>query len=184
MPELFVSSEHDVRTQEQFLHHCRKSLNKLARAQQILSRRRMGSKRYHKQRIKVARIHEQIAVRRSDYLHKLSRQIANAYDIVCVEDLNMKNMSQTLNFGRSVADNGWGMFLRFLDYKLADLGKALVKADKWYASSKTCHLCGYVNKGLTLSIRTWECTSCHAFHDRDRNAALNLKMEGIRMAFA
>ena len=184
MTELFVSSEDDIQANAQFLRHYRKSLDKLAKEQRILSRRQKGSNRYHKQRIKVARLHEHIANQRADYLHKLSRQIANAYDLVCVEDLNMKAMSQALSFGKSVADNAWGMFLRFLDYKLTELGKQLIKIDKWFASSKTCHICGYVNKELTLSTRKWECKSCHTIHHRDRNASINIKQEGMRMAFA
>lgn len=184
MHDLFVSSEDEVQMDEQFLHHYRKSQNRLAREQRILSHRKKGSNRYDKQRRKVALLHEKIANQRKDYLHKQSRQIANAYDLVCVEDLNMQGMSQALNFGKSVSDNAWGMFLRFLDYKLAEQGKMLVKIDKWFPSSKTCHECGYVLEELSLSTRTWECPVCHAVHDRDRNAAKNIKMEGMRMLSA
>ena len=95
----------------------------------------------------------------------------------------MKNMSQALNFGKSVTDNGWGMFVRFLEYKLEDLGKQLVKIDKWFPSSKTCHVCGCINEELTLNIREWECPACHHVHDRDQNAAQNIKKEGMRIAF-
>ena len=184
MHDLFVSSEDEVQVDEQFLHHYRKSQNRLAREQRILSHRKKGSNRYDKQRRKVALLHEKIANQRKDYLHKQSRQIANAYDLVCVEDLNMQGMSQALNFGKSVSDNAWGMFLRFLDYKLAEQGKMLVKIDKWFPSSKTCHECGYVLEELSLSTRTWECPVCHAVHDRDRNAAKNIKMEGMRILSA
>lgn len=184
MHDLFVSSEEELQVDEQFLHHYRKALDRLAKEQRILSHRQKGSNRYYKQRKKVALLHEKIANQRKDYLHKLSRQIANAYDMVCVEDLNMQVLSQTLNFGKSVADNAWGMFLRFLDYKLAELGKMLVKINKWFASSKTCHVCGYVNEELTLSTRKWECPVCHTIHDRDKNAAQNIKTEGMRIAFA
>ena len=184
MHGLFVSSEDDVAVDEQFLHHYRKSLDRLVKEQRILSHRQKGSNRYHKQRVKVAKLHEHIKNQRADYLHKLSRQIANAYDVVCVETLDMKAMSRALNFGRSVADNAWGMFLRFLDYKLSQLGKMLVKIDKWFASSKTCHICGYVNEGLTLGTRIWECPVCNTVHDRDRNASANIKMEGLRMISA
>lgn len=183
MHDLFVSSEEEVQVDEQFLHYYRKALDKLAKEQRILSHRKKGSNRYYKQRKKVALLHEKIANQRKDYLHKLSRQIANAYDLVCVEDLNMQGMSQALSFGKSVSDNAWGMFLRFLDYKLAELGKMLVKIDKWFASSKTCHVCGYVHEELTLSTRKWECPICHTVHDRDKNAAQNIKIEGMRMVF-
>ncbi|MBP3399270.1 MAG: transposase, partial [Erysipelotrichaceae bacterium] len=183
MHDLFVASEEDVQVDQKHLHHYRKSLEQLAKEQRILSHRKKGSKRYEKQRIKVAKIHEKIANQRKDILHKSSRQIANTYDLVCVENLNMKNMSQELNFGKSVTDNGWGMFVSFLEYKLEDLGKQLVKIDKWYPSSKTCHICGCMNEELTLNIRQWECPICHQFHDRDQNAAQNIKKEGMRIAF-
>ena len=184
MHDLFVSSEDEIQVDEQFLHYYRKAQEKLARQQRILSHRKKGSHRYDKQRRKVALLHEKIANQRKDYLHKQSRQIANAYDLVCVEDLNMQAMSQALNFGKSVSDNAWGTFLRFLDYKLAEQGKMLVKVDKWFPSSKTCHECGYVLEELSLSTRKWECPVCHAVHDRDRNAAKNIKTEGMRMVFA
>ena len=184
MHDLFVSSEDEIQVDEQFLHYYRKAQEKLARQQRILSHRKKGSHRYDKQRRKVALLHEKIANQRKDYLHKQSRQIANAYDLVCVEDLNMQGMSQALNFGKSVSDNAWGTFLRFLDYKLAEQGKMLVKVDKWFPSSKTCHECGYVLEELSLSTRNWECPVCHAVHDRDRNAAKNIKTEGMRMVFA
>ena len=184
MHDLFVSSEDEVQVDEQFLHHYRKAQDRLAREQRILSHRKKGSRRYDRQRRKVALLHEKIANQRKDYLHKQSRQIANAYDLVCVEDLNMQGMSQALNFGKSVSDNAWGMFLRFLDYKLTEQGKMLVKIDKWFPSSKTCHECGYILKELSLSTRKWECPVCHAVHDRDRNAAKNIKTEGMRMVFA
>ena len=184
MHDLFVSSEDEVQVDEQFLHHYRKAQDRLAREQRILSHRQKGSRRYEKQRRKVALLHEKIANQRKDYIHKQSRQIANAYDLVCVEDLNMQGMSQALNFGKSVSDNAWGMFLRFLDYKLTEQGKMLVKIGKWFPSSKTCHECGYVLEELSLSTRKWECPVCHAVHDRDRNAAKNIKTEGMRMVFA
>lgn len=184
MHDLFVSSEEEVQTDEQFLHRYRRSLDQLAKQQRILSHRKKGSNRYYKQKKKIAILHEKIANQRKEYLHKLSRQIANAYDLVCVEDLNMKDMSRALNFGKSVADNGWGMFIRFLDYKLSELGKKLVKIDKWFPSSKKCHVCGYTNTDLALSTRSWQCPDCQTVHDRDKNAAQNIKAEGMRMIFA
>ena len=184
MHNLFVSSEEEFQVDEQFLHYYRKALDKLAREQRILSHRNRGSKRYDKQRKKIALLHEKIANQRKDYPHKLSRQITNAYDLICVEDLNMQGMSQALNFGKSVADNAWGMFLRYLGYKAEELGKKLVKIDKWFASSKMCHVCGYIHEELTLSSRKWKCPECQTEHDRDKNAAQNIKAEGMRMVFA
>ena len=184
MHNLFVSSEDRISADKAFLHRYRDSLDRLAREQRTLSRRKKGSSRYYKQRKKIALLHEKVSNQRKDYLHKLSRQIANAYDLVCVEDLNMKDMSRALNFGKSVADNAWGTFLRFLEYKLAELGKKLIRIDKWFASSKTCHKCGHVLEELSLGTRKWECPICNSIHDRDKNAAINIKTEGMRIAFS
>ena len=95
-----------------------------------------------------------------------------------VENLNMKGMSQALNFGKSVGDNGWGMFLRMLEYKLMFLGKQFLKIDKWFPSSKTCSKCGNVKKKLKLSERSYKCECCGIEIDRDYNAALNIKNIG------
>lgn len=148
---------------------------KLAREQRKLSKMKLHSNNWYKQKKIVNKIHEKISNQRKDFLHKLSRQIANVCDIVCVEDLNMKNMSQYLNFGKSVMDNGWGMFIEFLSYKV----KKLIKIDKWFPSSKTCHVCGYKNDNLTLSDRDWTCPDCGTHHDRDINASINILNQGL-----
>lgn len=163
----------------------RQAEKRLKREQRKLSLMQKGSKNYNKQRIKVAKLHEKVANQRKDFLHKQSRQIANSYDCVSVEDLNMKAMSQMLHFGKSVYDNGWGMFVTFLRYKLEEQGKKLVKIDKFFASSQICSCCGYKNaETKNLSIREWDCPECGAHHDRDENAAINIKKEGMRIAFA
>ena len=163
----------------------RQAEKRLKREQRKLSKMQKGSKNRDKQRIKVAKLHEKVANQRKDFLHKQSRQITNAYDCVCVEDLDMKAMSQSLNFGKSVSDNGWGMFVTFLKYKLEEQGKKLVKVDKFFASSQTCSICGYVNKETkNLSIRAWDCPECGTHHDRDLNAAINIRNEGMRIVFA
>ena len=126
-----------------------------------------------------------MANQRKDFLHKQSRQIANAYDCVCIENLDMKAMSQSLHFGKSVSDNGWGMFTAFLQYKLEEMGKRLIKVDKFFASSQLCNVCGYKNtKTKDLSVRAWDCPKCGTHHDRDINAAINIKNEGMRLVFA
>jgi putative transposase len=145
-----------------------------------LSRRKKGSNRWHKQRLKVAKLHEKIANQRKDFLHKESHKLAKRYDCVVIEDLNMKGMSQALNFGKSVADNSWGMFTTFLQYKLEEQGKKLIKIDKWFPSSKTCSCCGQVKESLSLSERTFHC-ECGFVADRDWNAATNIKNEGLRL---
>ena len=160
----------------------RKAEKKLAREQRRLSKMQKGSNNRRKQRMKVAKLHEKVCNQRKDFLHKQSRQIANAYDCVCIEDLDMKAMSRSLNFGKSVSDNGWGMFTTFLKYKLEEQGKKLVKVDRFFASSQTCCVCGYKNaKTKNLALREWDCPQCGTHHDRDVNAAINIRNEGMRL---
>lgn len=161
----------------------RKAQSKLAREQRKLANMKYGSNNYHKQKIRVARVHEKVANQRLDWIHKLSTQLANKYDIVCVEDINMQNMARSLKLGKSTNDNGFGMFRDILSYKLADRGKAFVKIDKWFPSSKMCRHCGSINHELTLSDRVWTC-GCGATINRDENAAINIMNEGLRMLFS
>ena len=163
----------------------RQAEERLKREQRKLSLMQKGSKNRSKQRIKVANLHEKVANQRKDFLHKQSRQIANAYDCVCIENLDMKAMSQTLNFGKSVTDDGWGMFVTFLKYKLEETGKRLVKVNKFFASSQICNVCGYKNTATkNLSIRAWDCPECGTHHNRDINAAINIRNEGMRLVLA
>lgn len=160
----------------------RSAEKKLKRGQRKLSLMQKDSKNRNKQRIKVARLHEKVANQRKDFLHKQSRQIVDAYDCICIENLDMKAMSQCLNFGKSVSDNGWGMFVTFLQYKLEETGKKLVKIEKFFASSQICNVCGYKNTATkNLSIRAWDCPGCGTHHDRDVNAAINIRNEGMRI---
>ncbi|WP_051639077.1 RNA-guided endonuclease TnpB family protein [Succinivibrio dextrinosolvens] len=179
MHDLYVDSEGNKGEYERFY---RKSEQKLKREQRKLSLMKKGSKNRAKQRIKVAKVHEKIANSRKDFMHKKSRQIANVYDCVCIENLDMKGMSQSLNFGKSVHDNAYGMFMEMLYYKLKRQGKYLVEVDKFYPSSQLCSVCGYQNKETKdLSIREWICPQCGTRHDRDINAAENLLKEGKRL---
>ena len=163
----------------------RQAEERLKREQRKLSLMQKGSKNRSKQRIKVANLHEKVANQRKDFLHKQSRQIVNAYDCVCIENLDMRSMSQSLNFGKSVTDDGWGMFVTFLKYKLEETGKRLVKVNKFFASSQICNVCGYKNTATkNLSIRAWDCPKCGAHHDRDINAAINIRNEGMRLVLA
>ena len=163
----------------------RQAEERLKREQRKLSLMQKGSKNRSKQRIKVANLHEKVANQRKDFLHKQSRQIANTYDCVCIENLDMKAMSQLQNFGKSVADDGWGMFVTFLKYKLEETGKRLVKVNKFFASSQICNVCGYKNTATkNLSIRAWDCPECGAHHDRDINTAINIRNEGMRLVLA
>ena len=163
----------------------RQAEERLKREQRKLALMQKGSKNRSKQRIKVANLHEKVANQRKDFLHKQSRQIANTYDCVCIENLDMKAMSQLQNFGKSVADDGWGMFVTFLKYKLEETGKRLVKVNKFFASSQICNVCGYKNTATkNLSIRAWDCPECGAHHNRDINAAINIRNEGMRLVLA
>ena len=152
----------------------------LAKEQRKLSHMKYGSNNYQKQKIKVARVQEHIANQRKDWIHKLSTQLANEYDYICVEDINMQHMAQSLNLGKSTNDNGFGMFRTILAYKLADRGKKLIKIDKWFPSSKMCRFCGTINKNLTLADRIWTC-ECGKTLNRDENAAINIMNVGLSM---
>ena len=153
---------------------------KLAKEQRKLSLMKYGSNNYYKQKIIVAKLHEHISNQRKDWIHKLSTELANEYDYICVEDINMQNMAQSLKLGKSTNDNGFGMFRVILDYKLSERGKKLIKIDKWFPSSKMCRFCGNVNKDLTLADRVWTC-SCGETLNRDENAAINIKNVGLSM---
>lgn len=164
----------------------RKNQKKLAQEQRRLSRKqgaRKGeekSNNYRKQQKKVAKIQKKTANQRKDTLHKKSTEIANQYDIVCVESLNMRAMSNKgFGNGKATLDNGYGLFLQMLEYKLSDRGKYLVKVSKWYPSTQLCSCCGKKKK-LELEERIYEC-SCGMRMDRDYNAAINIKREGLRI---
>ena len=168
-------------------HWFRNSQAKLKKEQRKL-RNKVGSKKgelkshsYSKQLQKIRSLHEHIANQRLDYLHKESTRLANQYDAILIEDLNMKAIANKgFGNGKATLDNGWGMFVIMLDYKLKERGKHLQKIDRWYPSSQTCSVCGCVNEDLkNLSIRKWTCPHCGTEHDRDINAALNIKQEGL-----
>lgn len=159
----------------------RKAEEKLEKAQRKLTKRKKGGKNREKQRQKVARLHEKVANQRKDFLHKVSRQIANACEAVVVEDLNFHAMARSLHLGKSTNDNSFGKLRTLLVYKLADQGKRLILIDKWYPSSKRCHNCGCDYKELALGERSWTCKHCGTLHDRDVNAAINIRNEGCRL---
>lgn len=182
MHELYKDSEGK---EPCYPRYYRRAEKRLKREQRKFSLMKKGSKNRDKQRIKVAKLHEKVANQRKDFLHKQSRQIANVYDCVCIETLNIKAMAQSLNFGKSVSDNGWGMFVDFLQYKLEEIGKKLVKVDRFFPSSQTCNICGHKNTDTkNLGVRIWDCPECGTHHDRDVNAAINIRNEGMRIAFA
>ena len=182
---LYVDNNGNVGTNHKYY---RESHGKLAKAQRKLSRRQ-GSKKheaksnnYIKQLRKVNRIHRHIANQRLDNLHKISTEIANRYDVVCVESLNMKSMSNKgFGNGKATLDNGYGMFLSMLEYKLLERNKYLIKVDKWFPSSQICHCCGTLHPEMKdLAIRKMIC-DCGLTISRDQNAAINILNEGLRL---
>ncbi len=153
----------------------------LRRQQKQLSRRNKTSQRREKARKLVAKVHERVSNSRQDFLHKLSRKIVDENQVVVVENLNLKGMVKNRKLSQSISQSGWGMFLNFLDYKLKHKGGVLVEIDRFFPSSKLCSNCGHKYQDLQLFEREWTCEVCHAKHQRDDNAAKNIRIEGIRM---
>lgn len=154
---------------------------KLAQEQRKLSRKHKDSNNYEKQRQKVAKLHAKAKHQRADFLHKQSHKLTEQYDLIAIEDLNMSAIKQSLKFGKSVSDNGWGMFVDMLKYKAERKGKILIKVNRWFPSSKTCCHCGYVHKELEMNDRTYICPRCGHVMDRDEQAAINILTEAKRM---
>lgn len=152
---------------------------KLARAQRRHARAKKGSKNRDKARKKVARVHARIADRRRDFLHKLSTRLIRENQVICVESLQVKNMVKNDKLSKAISDVGWGEFVSQLAYKADWYGRALVKIDKWYPSSKRCFDCGHILTNLTLDVREWVCPECGTSHDRDLNAARNIRAAGL-----
>ena len=156
-------------------HHLKKQLGRLARKQRELSRKQKGSKNREKARIKVAKIHRTVRLARKDTLHQMTIKFVRAYDIIVIEDLNVKGMVKNHKLARAISDCGFGMFRTMLENKCNMYGKTLVIADRFFPSSKTCSNCGYKKEELKLSERTFHCDTCSFEIDRDRNAAINLE---------
>ena len=174
---LYMDSDGNVGSNHKYY---RESHDKLAKEQRKLKHKTIGSNNYRKQQFKINRIYKHIASQRLDNLHKLSTKIANSYDVVCVESLNMRSLSnESFGNGKATMDNGYGMFLNMLEYKLSDRGKHFVKVDKWFPSTQLCSCCGNRMKlALNLSIYKW---CCGLTIDRDLNAAINIRDEGLRI---
>lgn len=156
----------------------KKHEKKLKKLQHILSRKKKNSNRKKKLQASITKMHWHISNARLDFTHKLSYKLVEENDVIVVESLNLKTMSQSLKLGKSVSDLGWGMFINQLKYKCDWYGKHLIEADKWFASSKICNKCGHKNENLRLKDRKWVCPNCGVAIDRDINAANNLKELG------
>lgn len=160
--------------------YTKKYAKQLKKVQQHLSRKQKGSNGFEKQKLKVAKIHEKIASCRLDTLHKVSIELVKNYDLISVEDLNVKGMIKNHKLSKHIADASWGNFVTLLQYKCDWYGKELVKINRFYPSSKTCGDCGWINQELKLSDREWTCNSCGVIHDRDVNASKNILKEGLK----
>ena len=155
--------------------HFEKMQRKLAWLQRDFARTAKDSKNHEKMRIKVAKCYRAISNQRNDFLHKLSTYLIRNYDTICLEDLNVKGMKQNHHLARAIQGAAWGEFVRQLEYKSEWYGKNVLFIGRFEPSSKLCHKCGYINMDLKLSDREWICPVCGEHHDRDVNAAINIR---------
>lgn len=153
----------------------------LKRKQQKLSRKQKGSNRRAKARRIVARVHERIANTRKDFQHKLSRKLVNENQVIIVEGLAVKNLVKNHNLAKAISDCGWSSFTTMLKYKAEKDGKTYLEIGRFFPSSKTCHVCLSQVGSLPLDVRSWSCAHCDTKHDRDINAAINIRDEGLRL---
>lgn len=175
--DLYVDSEG---RKANYPKYYKRSEQKLARLQKSICRKEKNGKNYQKSMRKIKKLHVKIKHQRHDYLQKLSTELVSRYDVIVVEDINLRAMGGCLSLGKNLHDNGFGLFREMLAYKLWKKGSCLVRIDRMYPSSKTCSVCGAVKQDLKLSDRIYICPECGCFIDRDYNAAVNIREEGKR----
>jgi putative transposase len=158
--------------------HTNKYARKLARAQRALARKQQGSARRERARLRVAKIQAKIADTRQDSLHKTTTDLVRRFDVICIEDLNVRGMVKNHNLAKAISDASFGAFARQLEYKCEWYGKELVKVDRFFPSSKMCSTCGHICESMPLDVREWTCPECSTSHDRDENAAKNILAVG------
>lgn len=159
--------------------YTKKYAEKLAIAQRELSKKKKGSSNRAKAKLKVAKIHAKISDCRLDNLHKISRTLVSENQVICAESLDVKRMMNNKLMAKAIADSSWGELIRQINYKSQWAGRTFVQIDQFFPSSKRCNSCGHTMNKLPLDIRSWKCPSCHAEHDRDINAAKNIKAAGL-----
>lgn len=174
-----VTSEGEKFENQKFLS---RNLKRLRIEQRSLARKQKGSANREKQKQVVAKLHEKITNQRTDYLQKLSTRLVSKYDTVCMEDLHVKGLMRNSRLAKSIGEQGWGSFKRMMEYKCETYGKHFIQIGRFEPSSKMCSVCGSTNHQLTLKDRSWQCASCSTIHDRDINAAINIKDFGCRSA--
>ena len=176
--DLVVTSDGEVFSN---LHFKKSESDKIKKLQRQLSRKEKGSKNRNKARIKLAKLYKKINDKKQYYLHSVSNSLIDENQVICMEDLNVKGMVRNHNLAESICEMNFGAFRRMLEYKARWYNRKIVFVNRFYPSSKTCHNCGYVNKGLKLSDRQWVCPQCGEVIERDYNAALNILDEGLRI---
>ena len=172
-----ICSDGTIYTNQRFLE---KSLRKLKISQRKISKKKKGSNNREKARLKVSKLHKKVKNQRNDYQHKVSREIADKFKVICLETLKVKNMVKNRRLSKAIQDVSWSSFIEKLEYKIAENQSCLIKIDAYYPSSKTCSNCGCVKESLKLSERTYHCEECGFTIDRDLNASINILNVGLK----
>lgn len=158
-----------------------KTEKKIKHLNRLYSKKKKGSKNQEKARLKLATAHEKLCNKRKDYLHKITTKLIKENDVICIESLNVKGMMKNHKLSKAIQDCSFGTLIYMLKGKALWYNRQIIEVGRFFPSSKTCHCCGYIKKDLTLDDREWTCPNCHTHHDRDINAAINIKNEGLRI---